>query len=146
LYKDGNTKEKLGAVPTVTGPLGQKPDTVGAATNTIIKEYLLSSGVADTIVTVIDASLAGVIDPPENGAKSGQVASKGGFRPATAHNTNRSVSQGKLNTAKFPQVPNVPSPKASKSGIIPDLSLIKTLVNGGTAGIQQLSGLPIEGG
>jgi hypothetical protein len=50
------------------------------------------------------------------------------------------------NTAKIPQGKNVPSPKAFKSGRIPDVRLIKTLVNGGTAGIEQLSGLPIEGG
>jgi hypothetical protein len=63
-----------------------------------------------------------------------------------AHNANRSASQGKLNTARIPQGQNVPSTKASKSGRIPDVSLIKTMVNGGTDGIEQLSGLPIEGG
>jgi hypothetical protein len=69
LYKEGNTKEKLGDMPTVIGSLGQKPDTVGAAVNTIIKGSLLSSGVTDAIVTGIGASLKGVIDPPEMAPK-----------------------------------------------------------------------------
>jgi hypothetical protein len=97
-------------------------------------------------MTGIKEGPAGVIDPLDNGAKSGWVPSKGGCRPATAHNANRSASQGKLNTAKIPQGTNVTSPKASKSGIIPDVRLIKTLVNGGTSGMEQLSSLPIEGG
>jgi hypothetical protein len=146
LYKEGNTKEKLGATPTVTGSLGKKPDIVGAAANTTIKGSLLSSGVTDTIVTGINAGLTGVIDPTDNCAKSGRVPSQGGCRPTTAHNTTRSASQGKLNKAKIPQGPNVPSPKASKSGRIPDVKIIKTPVNGGTAGMEQLSGLPIERG
>jgi hypothetical protein len=71
LYKEGNTKEKLGAMPTVT--LGQKPDTVGAVANTTINGSLLSSGVTHTIVAGIDAGLAWVIDLPDNGSKSGHV-------------------------------------------------------------------------
>jgi hypothetical protein len=118
-------------MPTVTGSLGQKPDTIGATANTIIKGSLLSSGVTDVIVTGIDASLAGVFNPLDNGARSDRVPSKGGCRPATAHNTHRSASQEKINTGQITQGQNVPSPKASKSGRIPDVSLIKTLVNGG---------------
>jgi hypothetical protein len=89
LHKEGNTKDKRGAMPNVTGSLGQKPDTVGAVANTIINGSLLSLGFIDAIVKGIDASLAGVIDPPDNGAKSGRFPCKGGCRPATAHNTNR---------------------------------------------------------
>jgi hypothetical protein len=94
-------------------------------------------------VTGIDASLTGVFDPRDNCAKSSRVPSKGGCRPATAHNT---AIQGNSNTTKIPQGQNLPSPKASKSGRISDVSLIETLVNGGTYGIEQLSGLTIEGG
>jgi hypothetical protein len=143
LYKEGNTKEKLGAMPTVTGSLGQKPDTVGAAAGTAINGSLLSLGVTDAIVTRIDAGLAGVIDPLHNGSKSGWVPSKGGCRRATAYNETRSAHQ--LNTARIPHGPNVPSTKASKSGRIPDVRIMKSPVNGGTAGMEQLSGLPIEG-
>jgi hypothetical protein len=102
-------------------------------------------GVTNTIVTGIDTRLAGVIDPPDNGAKSGRVPSKDGCSPATAHNEARSASQVKLNTAKIPHGPNVPSTKASKSGRFPDVRIIKTPVNGGTDGMEQLIGLPIEG-
>jgi hypothetical protein len=98
-------------------------------------------GVTDAIVT----GLAGVIDPPDNGAKSGRVPSKGGCRPATVHNENSYASRGKLNTAKNPHGLNVPSTKNSKSGISSDARLIKTPVNGGTAGMEKLNGLPIEG-
>jgi hypothetical protein len=102
-------------------------------------------GVTDAIGTGNDAGLAGVIDPPGDGAKSGRVPSKGGCRPATVHNENRSASQGKLNTAKIPHGSNVPIINYSKSGIITDARLIKTPVNRGTAGMEQLNSLPIEG-
>jgi hypothetical protein len=145
LYKKSNTTGKLGAMPTVTGSLGQKPDTVGSAANTNVKVSIPSMGVTDAIVTGNNAGLAGVIDLKENGAKSSRVPSKGGRRPATVHNETSPSSQGKLNTAKIPHGPNVPSTNDSKSGRRTDARLIKTPVNGGTAGIEQLNGLHIEG-
>jgi hypothetical protein len=145
LNKEGNTNGKLGDMPTVTGSMGQKPDTVGATTNTTITGSIPSMGVIDAIVTGNNSGLAGVINQPDNGAKSGRVPSKGGCRPATVHNENRSASQGKLNTAKNSHGPNVPSTRDSKSGRITDARLIKTPVNGGTDGMEQLNGLPIEG-
>jgi hypothetical protein len=114
LYKEGNTTGKMGDMSTVTGYLGQKPDTVGATANTTIKVSIPSMGVTDAIVIGNDAGLAGVIDPPDNGAIIGGVPSKGGCRPAKVHNENSSASQGKLNTAKIPHGPNVPSTKHSK--------------------------------
>jgi hypothetical protein len=144
LYKEGNKTGKLGGMPTITSSLGHKPDTVGAAVNTTIKVCIPSMGVTDAIVTGNDAGLAGVIDQPDNNAKSGWVPSNGGCRPATVHNETSPASKGKLNTAKNPHVPNVPSTKDSKSCRSTDARLIKTPVNGGTAGMEQLNGLPIE--
>jgi hypothetical protein len=137
-YKEGNTTGKLGDMPTVTGSLGQRPDTIGTAVNNTIKVSTPSTGVTDAIVTGNDGDLAGLIYPPNNGAKSGRVHSKGGCSPVEVHNETSPASQGKLNPAKIPHGPNVPSRKDSKSGRSTDARLIKAPVNGGTAGMEQL--------
>jgi hypothetical protein len=82
-YKEGDTTGELGAMPTVTGSLGQKPDTVGAAVNTTHNMSIPSMGVTDAVAKGNDGGVEGWTDLPDNGAKSGRVPATAGRRPAT---------------------------------------------------------------
>jgi hypothetical protein len=129
LYKEGNTNGKLVDMPTVTGSLGQKPDTVRAAANTTIKGSIPSMGVTDAIVICNDAGLS---------IRQTMVQKAAGAPLRVAAGRPRY-------TKKIALLAKVPGTKDSKSGRSTYARLIKTQVNGATAGMEQLNGLPIEG-